>query len=143
MILLDTNVVSEGWRPRPDPRVVAWLNAQAANAVYLCTPVLAELRYGVERLDVGPRKSRLRAWVDRLETQTYPGRILALDLTATHEFGRLSAMREKIGRRIEPMDALIAAIALANHMALATRDTNDFADLGLDLINPFEASVAR
>jgi predicted nucleic acid-binding protein len=143
MILLDTNVVSEGWRPRPDPKVVAWLDAQSANAVYLCTPVLAELRYGVERLDVTPRKDRLRAWIDRLETETYSGRILALDLASTREFGRLSAQRERIGRRMEPMDALIAAIALTNHMALATRDTNDFADLGLELINPFAAPVGR
>ena len=141
MILLDTNVVSEGWRPRPDPRVVAWLNAQPANSIYLCTPVFAELRYGIEGLDATPRKDRLRAWVDRLETEVYPGRILPLDLMATHKFGRLSAHREKIGRRMEPMDALIAAIALANRMALATRSMNDFADLGLDLINPFGAST--
>jgi len=105
-------------------------------------PVFAELRYGVERLDVSRRKDRLRAWVDRLETEVYPGRILGLDLIATHEFGRLSAQRERIGRRMQPIDALIAAIAVANHMALATRDTNDFADLGLELINPFEAPVA-
>jgi predicted nucleic acid-binding protein len=143
MILLDTNVVSEGWRVRPDPKVAAWLNAQSANSVYLCTPVLAELRYGVERLDITPRRDRLRAWIDRLETETYSGRILALDVASTHEFGRLSALRERIGRRMEPMDALIAAIALTSHMALATRDTNDFADLGLELINPFVAPVDR
>src|SRR6266853_2360238 len=117
MILLDTSVVSEGWRPGPDPRVVAWLNAQPVNSIYLCMPVFAELRYGVERLDVSRRKDRLRAWVDRLETEVYPGRILGLDLIATHEFGRLSAQRERIGRRMQPIDALIAAIAVANHMA--------------------------
>jgi toxin FitB len=138
MILLDTNVVSEGWRPRPNPKVAAWLNAQPANSVYLCTPVFAELRFGIERLEVSPRKDRLRAWVGRLETEIYPGRILALDLNATYEFGRLSAQRERSSRRMEPMDALIAAIALTNQMALATRDTHDFADIGLDLIDPFE-----
>jgi predicted nucleic acid-binding protein len=141
MILLDTNVVSEGWKSKTDPRVLAWLNAQPANSMFLCTPVLAELRFGVELLDQAPRKDRLRAWVDRLEAQVYRGQILSLDLPATHEFGRLAARRQRRGRRIDPIDAMIAAIALANHMTLATRYMSDFADLGLDLINPFEAPV--
>jgi predicted nucleic acid-binding protein len=142
MILLDTNVVSEGWKPKPNPQVVAWLNAQPADSVYVCIPVFAELRFGVELLDPGPRKDRLQAWVDRLETEVYQGQILTLDLLAAHEFGRLAACRQKSGRRMDPMDAMIAAIALAHGMTLATRDTQDFADLGLDLINPFEAPVA-
>ena len=142
MILLDTNVVSEGWRQFPDPRVAAWLNAQPAELVYLCTPVFAELRYGVERLLTSQRKHRLSAWVDRLETETYSGRVLPFDLNATHEFGRLSARRERIGRRMEPMDAMIATIALAHGAALATRDVGDFADLGLELIDPFAGPTA-
>jgi hypothetical protein len=142
MILLDTSVVSEGWKPKPNPQVVAWLNAQPADSVYVCIPVFAELRFGVELLDPGPRKNRLQAWVDRLETEVYQGQILTLDLLAAHEFGRLAARLQKSGRRMDPMDAMIAAIALAHGMTLATRDTQDFADLGLDLINPFEAPVA-
>jgi predicted nucleic acid-binding protein len=142
MILLDTSVVSEGWKPKPNPQVVAWLNAQPADSVYVCIPVFAELRFGVELLDPGPRKDRLQAWVDRLETEVYQGQILTLDLLAAHEFGRLAARRQKSGRRMDPMDAMIAAIASAHGMTLATRDTQDFADLGLDLINPFEAPVA-
>ena len=141
MILLDTNVVSEGWKQKPNPRVAVWLNAQPANSLYLCTPVFAELRFGVELLDPVPRKDRLRAWVDRLEAVVYRGQILGLDLLATHEFGRLAARRQRSGRRMDPIDAMIAAIALANRMVLATRDTNDFTDLGLDLINPFEALI--
>jgi predicted nucleic acid-binding protein len=142
MILLDTNVVSEGWKSKPNSQVVAWLNAQPADSVYVCIPVFAELRFGVELLDPGPRKNRLQAWVDRLETEVYQGQILTLDLLAAHEFGRLAARLQKSGRRMDPMDAMIAAIALAHGMTLATRDTQDFADLGLDLINPFEAPVA-
>src|ERR1700721_1178116 len=99
MILLDTNVVSEGWKSKTDPRVLAWLNAQPANSMFLCTPVLAELRFGVELLDAAPRKDRLRAWVDRLEAQVYRGQILSFDLLATHEFGRLAARRQRGGRR--------------------------------------------
>ena len=138
MILLDTNVVSEAWKRQPRLEVVAWVDSQESTSLYLCTPVLAELRYGVERLPEGSRKERLRGLVDRVENDTYLGRILPLDVAAASEFGRLTVEREKAGRRMEPMDALIAAIALSNRMGLATRDIGDFSNLGLDLTNPFD-----
>lgn len=137
MILLDTNVVSEVAKPRPNAGVIAWLDAQTAASLFLCAPVLAELHYGVERLPPGARQERLREWVERLENDLYLGRILPLDATAALEFGRFAVNRERRGRRMEPMDALIAAIAVANRMALATRDAEDFAGLGFDVINPF------
>ena len=138
MIVLDTNVVSEAWRPQPNAAVVNWLRFQPSNLLFLCTPVLAELRYGVERLPAGRRRDRLKAAVDQVEAEGYRDRILPLDTAAAAEFGRLTAKREKIGRRISTMDALIAAITLAQGAALATRDTDDFSDLGLDVINPFD-----
>lgn len=138
MILLDTNVVSEAWRPTPDLAVIAWIDRQRASSLYLCTPVLAELRFGIERLPASPRKERIRALVDRLEADTYQGRILPLDTPAAAEFGRVAAKRERAGKRMEPMDALIAAIAIAHQATLATRDVREFANLGLDLVNPFE-----
>ncbi|MEZ5785389.1 MAG: PIN domain-containing protein [Xanthobacteraceae bacterium] len=134
---MDTNVVSEVTKARPHPSVIAWIDAQEFTLLFICTPVLAELYYGLERLPHSARQLRLKTWVDTLQTDLYTDRILPLDMAAAKEFGRVTAIREKIGRRMEPMDALIAAIALANRMALATRDTDDFADLGLDLINPF------
>jgi hypothetical protein len=138
MILLDTNIVSEVSKPHPNAGVIAWLDAQAAVSLFLCAPVLAELHYGVERLPPGSRQQRLRGWVERLENDFYLGRILPLDAAAAVEFGRLAVKRERLGRRLEPMDALIAAVAIANRMALATRDADDFAGLGFDVINPFE-----
>lgn len=143
MILLDTNVISEATKAFPNRSVVAWIDSQDAEALFLCTPVIAELHYGTAKMAAGGRQHRLKAWVERLKIDLYAGRILPLDLAAAKEFGRLTAAREKIGRRIETMDALIAAIALTNRMALATRDTGGFADLRLDLINPFaEAGAA-
>ncbi len=143
MILLDTNVVSEGWRPRPSATVVSWLDSQPAGSLFLCTPVLAELRYGVERLPHGRRKDRLTDWVDRLEDEIYRGQVLGLDGAAAAAFGRLAAARERLGRRMEPMDALIAGIAASHGAMIATRDTADFDGLGLELINPFEAPAPR
>jgi predicted nucleic acid-binding protein len=143
MIVLDTNVVSESWKPEPNPAVALWLNAQPTYSLYLCTPVLAELRFGIERLPNSRRRTFLESWVARLEAEAFRDRILPLDLAAAAEFGRLAARREKLGRRMEPMDALIAGIAASQGATLATRDTSDFDDLGLELINPFEVSASR
>src|SRR5262245_31728128 len=137
MIVLDTNIISEAWRPEPNAAVIGWLRAQPASTLYLCTPVLAELRYGIERLQSGRRKDYLTASVDRLEAEGYRDRILPLDSAAAAEFGRLAVRRERMGRRMEPLDALIAAITLTHGAALATRDTGDFSDLGFDVIDPF------
>ena len=140
MILLDTNIVSEPWRARPDRSVLSWLEAHSFNSLFICTPVLAELRFGAERLDAGVRRDRLRASIDRLENEGYRGRLLHLDGAAVAEYGRVAAMRQRAGRRMELMDAMIAAIALVNRASLATRDIQDFVGLGIELINPFESS---
>jgi toxin FitB len=138
MIVLDSNIVSEPWRPRPDRQVLEWLEAQPTSSLYLCTPVLAELRFGAESLDAGLRRDRLRNAIDRLETESYRGRVFSFDGSAAAEYGRLAAKRRRIGKRMEIMDAMIAAIALTHRAALATRNIGDFSDLGLELVNPFD-----
>jgi predicted nucleic acid-binding protein len=143
MIILDTNVVSEGWKPRPSIAVTSWLDAQVPQELYLCTPVLAELRYGVARLPSGKRRERIEAWLNRLESEIYRDRILPLDALAAAEFGRLAARRQQLGRRMEPMDALIAGIAAAQGASIATRDMTDFDGVGLELINPFEPQAGE
>ncbi len=143
MILLDTNVVSEPHRAKPDRAVQIWLNGQPAQDLFLCTPVLAELRYGLERLPTGARRNRLESWLQDLEQQHFADRILPFDQHAAHEFGRIMSRRERIGHPIKAMDALIAAIAVCHTAPIATRDVSDFADLGLELINPFQAPAPR
>jgi hypothetical protein len=140
MILLDTNIVSENLRPRPNPAVISWVDSQPAESLYICTPVLAELRFGLEKLAPGQRKNVLQAAIDRIENDYFRGRILIFDINASAEYGRLAARRQRIGRPIQQMDGLIAAIASIHRLTLVTRDTRDFADLGLELINPFELS---
>jgi toxin FitB len=142
MILLDTNVISEFYRPEPNAMVAAWADAQARGTLYLCTPVLAELRFGVERLAAGRRRDRLRDTIDRIENRLYRGRIIVFDAAAASEYGRVAANRQKAGRRIGQMDAMIAAIALIHGASLATRNTNDFDNLGLELVNPFDPAIA-
>jgi predicted nucleic acid-binding protein len=143
VILLDTNVVSEPWRPQPNPAVLRWLDAQDENALYICTPVLAELRFGAARLPSSTRKQRLDNHINLLETTGFRGRVLDFDAAAALAFGTVGAHKEKIGRRMEPLDAMIAAIAFARGLKLATRDEFDFSDLGIELINPFKAAPVR
>jgi hypothetical protein len=103
--------------------------------------VLAELRFGAARLPPGIRKNVLTASIDLLESRGYRDRILAFDVHAAGMFGQLAALRERIGRRIEPMDGMIAAIAASHRATLATRDVEDFAQLDIELINPFDVSI--
>ena len=142
MILLDTNVVSENFRPRPAPAVVAWIDAQAPGDLFLCAPVLAELRFGAERLAPGRAQDHLRRTIDRIE-DVFRGRVLQFDAAAAAQYGRIGAKRERVGRPMGQMDALIAAIALTESAALATRDVSGFSDVGLVLIDPFATGVPR
>lgn len=137
MIILDTNVISEGFRPHPDLLVLDWLNGKSALGFALCTPVLAELRYGIERLPTGARRNALEHLVTSAQSDLFGGDILAFDRASAHEFGRVVAKRNQLGRPISQMDALIAAIAIANSASIATRDVEGFAGLGIELINPF------
>jgi toxin FitB len=138
MILLDTNVVSDSSRPRPHPSVRGWLIAQRASDLFICSPVIAELRYGIERLPEGARRSYLEEWLRRIENEGFADRILPFDRRAAHEFGRLVHWRTREGRPIKTTDAIIASIARAEGATLATRDVDDFAGLEMDVVNPFE-----
>ncbi|MBV6488939.1 MAG: type II toxin-antitoxin system VapC family toxin [Pseudorhodoplanes sp.] len=137
MIVLDTNVVSEAMKPRPTPAVMAWLDEQDQPSVFICAPVLAELRFGVERLAEGRRKEALSTVINTIES-AFGERILPFDRSATRFYAQVAAKREKAGRRLEQMDGLIAAIALAHGAIVATRDIDGFSGLGLELINPFD-----
>ncbi len=143
MIVLDTNIISEGFRKAPSATVRVWLDAQAPTDLFLCAPVLAELRYGIERLTPGARKAALEALLLNVETELFDNRILPFDRASAYEFGRILVRRNSMGRPIATMDAIIAAIAISHRMALATRDVVDFSGLELDLINPFEPAAAR
>jgi toxin FitB len=138
MILLDTNIVSEFIKAKPDRNVEAWLNSRPMEAHFICTPVIAELRYGSARLPQGRRKTALDEVFDRLETDVFAGRILDFDYAAARCYGPFRADRQNRGRAFSPMDIAIAAIAFTRGMMLATRNINDFDGLGVPLVNPFD-----
>lgn len=117
-----------------------WLDAQPTRSLYISTPLLAELRFGLELLTPSAKRSALEKAYDRLVDELFADRILAFDRAAAIRFGKLRSERRKSGRPISTMDALIAAVALANTMTLATRNTADFEGIGLALVNPFETA---
>lgn len=137
MILLDTNVISEPLRSRPDPVVVEWLDAQAPETLHLSTVSLAEVRFGIARLPDGRRRTLLH---DRFEQEVVPlfaGRMPAFDDAASVAYASLRAQVQRQGLAVSPFDALIAAIAQSQGLGVATRDTSPFLAVGLDVINPF------
>jgi predicted nucleic acid-binding protein len=137
MIILDTNVVSEALRLRPDQRVARWIDAQAADHLYLCAPVVAELRYGVACLPDGHRRDVLTDAISQIEAR-FETRTLPFNTAAARLYGRIVAQRQAIGRPLMTMDAQIAAIAMDQKAALATRNVGDFVHLGLTLHDPFD-----
>ena len=137
MILLDTHVVSEPLRPAPDARVVAWIDAQALETLFLSAITVAELRAGVALLPAGKRRAGLQ---DSLETRVLPlfaGRVLPFDLGCTQAYAELMAKARASGLAIASADGYIAAIAAANGLVVATRDTGPFKAAGTTVINPW------
>ena len=138
MIVLDTNVVSEPLRARPDDRVVAWLDGQHIETLYLTSVTLAELRYGVAALPDGRRKRLLDERLERETIALFAGRVLDFDGAASRTYATLQAAARAKGRALSVIDGFIAAICQVRGFALATRDVRDFAVTGIELINPWD-----
>ena len=138
MIVLDTNIVSELMHVEPDPAVVSWLDAQQAPTLYITAVTAAELLFGIERMPSGKRRTRIASAIADMLEDDFAGRVLPFDVSSSLEYGRVVAHREKLGQPIGMADAMIAATALSAGASLfATRNTKDFTDTGLPLINPW------
>lgn len=138
MIILDTNVISELLRPAPDQRVVDWLGACDGTQVYLTAITEAELRLGVAILPAGKRRDGLAEMIDQIIREDFAGRVLPFDSLAATAFAAIAANRRAMGRPIAHADCQIAAIAQTTTATVATRNTPDFADCGIRLINPWD-----
>jgi toxin FitB len=137
MILLDTNVVSEPLRTAGDPKVLAWLDEQILETLYLSTISLAELRFGIAVLPEGRRKEALQGSLEQRILPLFAGRILLFDGPASQSYASLRARARAVGQAIAPADGYIAAIAATHGFAVATRDTAPFVAAGLAVFNPW------
>lgn len=133
--LLDTNIISEIRKgPRCHPNVAAWYSNLEEESLYLSVLVLGEIRKGIEGLrdrDAG-KANELDLWLEQLQT-SFQSQILPVDTAISQEWGRLSSLHT-----VPVIDGLLAATATAHRLVLVTRNTRDFADLGIQLLNPFE-----
>ncbi len=135
--LLDTNVVSQYASPKPELRITQWLDSLDEDGVFISVITLAEIQDGVERMPIGKRRERLDEWLAFDLPIKFSGRILQVDPCIATECGRVMARQYKAGRADDAMDAFIAATALCHNLTLVTRNTADFHNLGLHLINPW------
>ena len=135
--LLDTNVLSEWTKPRPNSGVIKWLSECDEDRVFLSVVTVAELRHGIELLAAGQRRARLDTWLREELLQRFEGRILPVDTGIADLCGRVVARREKLGRPIQAMDALIAATATACDLTLITRNALDFETSVNSILNPW------
>lgn len=136
MILLDTNVVSEAMKPEPNPSVRDWLDAQAAETLFLSSVTVAELLFGVGALPDGKRKDNLAAALDGV-MDLFGARILPFDASAARRYADLAVKARMVGKGFPTPDGYIAAIAAAHEFAVASRDTSAFQAAGLTVINPW------
>jgi len=139
MILLDTNVVSEPLLPRPDRKVLGWLDAQVAETLYLSTVSLAELLFGVENLPAGKRRKALAFSLQEKIMALFGERIVPFDLAAAKAYAKIVVRARRQGHPISVADAQIAAIAAARRFSVATRDEAPFNAAGVPVINPWTA----
>jgi hypothetical protein len=132
--LLDTNVVSELVRSRPNARVVAWIDALPTEALHLSVLTIGEIRSGVERLRDREKRERLRGWLEQDLPAWFEDRLLPVTVEIADRWGRLVA---EVGRQVAAIDSLLAATALHHDLRLVTRNTVDFRYPGLEVVDPW------
>ena len=138
MILLDTNVVSETMRRIPDRHVIEWLNRNESSSLFISTITVAEINYGLELIERGRRRTDLEGRFRRFISEGFDQRVVAFDLTAAHEYGKIMAGRRSLGRPLSSLDGQIGAICRALGFVLATRNVKVFEACGIEIISPFE-----
>jgi toxin FitB len=137
MIVLDTNVISEPLKPRADPRVIRWLDAQEPETLYLTATTLSEVLFGIALLPAGKRKRGMEQAIQTLLTKLFAGRFLSFDREAAIAFALLGSRAAAKGYSISVADCQIAAIAAVQGFTVATRDTAPFLAAGVPVNNPW------
>ena len=136
--LLDTCVLSEFTRRKPDENVIRWVENIDEDKLFLSVITIGEIKRGIERLPESPRKTKLLVWMNDGLIDRFGSRILSLDAQTMSLWGSLSARMEIQGLPMAVMDSLITACALQNNLMIATRNISDFLPCGVQVINPWE-----
>lgn len=137
MIVMDTNIISEFMTSPPANSVLDWLNNQDVTLLYLTTISIAEIIFGLRVMPKGKRRQLLEVRFEQFVAKAFEGRVLVFDETAARLYGEIRAHKKNSGRPMSNFDGQIASIARSKGFAIATRNTKDFEDCGVELINPF------
>ena len=138
--LIDTNVISETFKPRPERLVVDWIGRQIANDLFLASISLGELVRGVQRMRDRARRERFQRWIDYDLAAQFHGRILPFDREATVIWGEIMGDGDRAGRPKPMADAQIAAVARRHGLTLVTRNIRDFVGMEVVLLDPWAAA---
>jgi hypothetical protein len=135
--LLDTNVVSEWTKSKPNANLIAWLALVDEDQTFLSVITIAEIKFGIERLKPGQRRAGLESWLHGDLDARFERRVLPVDAAVAQAWGKITAERAALGRPVAIMDGFIAATALVHGLTLVTRNTADFEHTGAPLLNPW------
>jgi predicted nucleic acid-binding protein len=136
--LLDTNCISEMVRIKPEPRVMAWIEAAEESLLYLSVLTVGEIRKGLAGLPQGRRRSRLETWLEVELQARFSGRILSIDTAVADRWGLLAANAKATGKPLSVIDGLLAATAIHHNLTVVSRNVSDFTNTQVPVVNPWE-----
>jgi len=139
--LLDTNCISEAVSLKPDPRVLAWMDAIDERTLYLSALTLGEIRKGIVTLVESKRRAQLEAWLEIDLRNRFGGRILPVDDAVADRWGMLAGEMKRKGKPMPTVDAMIAATALHHKLTVVSRNVNDFKNAEVPVFNPWESAT--
>jgi predicted nucleic acid-binding protein len=137
--LLDTNCISELVRPKPEPRVLDWMEAADEATLYLSVLTVGEIRKGVAGLAQGKRRTQLETWLEVDLRARFSGRIMPIDGAIADRWGLLTAEAKRKGNPLSVIDGLLAATALHHNLTVVSRNASDFSNAHVPVLNPWEA----
>jgi predicted nucleic acid-binding protein len=135
--LLDTNVLSEFYRPRPDPRVTGWFLRQSPGDLVVSTISVGEIEKGVHQLAIGRKRATLAQWLEEWVLDNFGDRAIPVDIAVSRTWGRVLAESIRSGRALAEADALLLATAALYELVLVTRNERHFRERGVDILNPW------
>jgi predicted nucleic acid-binding protein len=137
--LLDTNVISELIKPRPEANVTSWIEGTDESLLFLSVVTLGEIQRGIAGLPQSRRRVTLEAWFDKDLQARFEDRILPIDQEVADRWGLLTAAALNSGIVLPVIDGLLAATALEHNLTFVTRDTGQIPSMGVAVFNPWQS----
>src|ERR1700687_2893229 len=137
--LLDTTCISAMGRSKPEPRVLEWMEAADEGLLYLSVLTLGEIRKGIAGLPQGRRRTHLETWLDVDLQARFAGRIVPIDSAIADRWGLLAAEAKRKGKALPIIDGFLAATALHHNLTVVSRTDRDFANMPVQILNPWKA----